>query len=109
MKLHSDKTIKTKKKLIWNIKSTAWVMLIALIGMTSCSSKGHDYDSGSSYSYNENSNDSESLYTSTVYITPHGHCYHSTTGCPTLHKSKIINEVSESDIEHTRKPCKICH
>lgn len=44
-----------------------------------------------------------------VYITPNGKCYHSSPNCPTLYRSRVINEISISEVRDTRKPCSVCH
>lgn len=46
---------------------------------------------------------------STVYITPKGQCYHSTSSCPTLSRSKIVHAVDKRDAMKTRRACKVCH
>ncbi len=46
----------------------------------------------------------------TVYYTPSGGKYHSTTGCPTLSRSRTIYSASVSEAQSRGlEPCKVCH
>lgn len=46
----------------------------------------------------------------TVYYTPSGGKYHSTTGCPTLSRSRTIYSASVSEAQSRGLgPCKVCH
>lgn len=49
-----------------------------------------------------------SATTSTVYITPHGKCYHSTCNCPTLSRSKNVKAVDKTEAMKSRRACKVC-
>ena len=43
----------------------------------------------------------------TVYWTPNGECYHSTSSCSTLKRS---SNISSGTVEQSgRRPCKVCH
>lgn len=77
------------------------VILLMLCVSASCSQKdGDNKVSSSSLCLQSNS---------TVYITPTGECYHSTTNCRTLKRSHNIVEADIDDVINTRRPCKICH
>lgn len=48
-------------------------------------------------------------YNTTVYITPHGKCYHRTDKCMTLKHSKHISSTTRDKAEAKgRKACKVC-
>lgn len=46
--------------------------------------------------------------TATVYTTPNRKCYHMTSECETLYRSKIINEISLEEAKIDRRRCKVC-
>ena len=50
----------------------------------------------------------QSLFGTTVYITPNGKCYHKTSKCRTLARSKTIKSIDKSSVGN-RKPCKVCY
>lgn len=45
---------------------------------------------------------------STVYITPHGECYHRTSKCRTLSRSRNIQAVDKSSVGN-RRACRVCY
>lgn len=44
-----------------------------------------------------------------VYTTMYGECYHSTKNCPTLYRSKVIFECSQSNAQNKGyRSCNVC-
>lgn len=79
--------------------TTVAILLCLVVGIT-CGNV-----TASTYSNHQNL----SSTSSTVYITPHGECYHSTRNCPTLRRSKNVKAVDKTEAMKTRRACKVCH
>ncbi|MGN0476075.1 MAG: hypothetical protein ACI4HM_01935 [Ruminococcus sp.] len=120
----SSKTIKvnnTNKKVTWKSSNKSIVKITSTSGKNSYKAKIKGIKKGSAtitakvggktLKCKVTVKSKPSAKTSTtVYITPTGEKYHSTTGCPTLSRSKTITAISLSSAQSQGyTACKVCH